>query len=136
MWVPFHGRGHKDGAFSFNFAPSMQRYFLEVMYDGLAFHGSQLQGELPTVQLAINKALSTLLRSPIESFGASRTDEGVHASCSFYHFDIEHELHPHFRYKMNAVLPHTVVVKAIYKCLGEPMNARFDAITRSYRYRL
>ncbi|NDC41291.1 MAG: tRNA pseudouridine(38-40) synthase TruA, partial [Chitinophagia bacterium] len=57
----------------------MPRYALEVMYDGTSFHGSQLQGDLPTVQLAINKTLSTLFRVPITSFGASRTDEGVHA---------------------------------------------------------
>lgn len=114
----------------------MQRYFLEVMYDGSAFHGSQLQGELPTVQLAINIALSTLLRTGIETFGASRTDEGVHALCSFYHFDTDQELHSHFQYKMNAILPPSVSIKAMYRCIGEPMNARFDALTRSYRYRV
>lgn len=114
----------------------MQRYFLEVMYNGLAFHGSQMQGDLPTVQLTINKAISTLLRTPIETFGASRTDEGVHALCSFYHFDTELELHSHFQYKMNAILPGSISVTAMYKCIGEPMNARFDAIARSYRYKI
>lgn len=114
----------------------MQRYFLEVMYDGTAFHGSQLQGDLPTVQLAVNKALGTLLREEVISFGASRTDEGVHASSAYYHFDTEQQLHPHFHYKMNALLPVSLSVKRIFKCLGEPMNARFDAISRSYRYRI
>lgn len=112
------------------------RYFLEVMYDGTAFHGSQLQGDLPTVQLAINKALSTLLRETVESFGASRTDEGVHATSSFYHFDTERELHPHFQYKLNAILSSTISVTSISRCIGEPMNARFDAETRKYRYKL
>ena len=60
----------------------MARYVLEVMYDGTQFHGSQVQGDTPTVQLALNNALSTLLRRPIETFGASRTDEGVSVAVS------------------------------------------------------
>jgi len=114
----------------------MQRYFLQVMYDGTAFHGSQLQGDLPTVQLSINSALRLLLRTEIESFGASRTDEGVHALCSYYHFDTDRELHPHFHYKLNAILPRTISVVRIYRCIGAPMNARFDAVSRTYRYRI
>lgn len=112
------------------------RYFLEVSYDGCAFHGSQLQGTLSTVQYEINKALSTLLRRPVETFGASRTDEGVHALSNFYHFDEAAELHPHFRYKMNALLPTAVAVKHIYTCNKEDGNARFDATSRRYRYRI
>lgn len=114
----------------------MARYFLEVMYDGTAFHGSQLQGEIPTVQFAVNKALSTLLRTEIQSFGASRTDEGVHALSAFYHFDTEEELHPAFQYKMNAVLPPALSLKAMYLAVNPELNARFDAISRQYRYRI
>lgn len=114
----------------------MTRYFLEVMYDGTAFHGSQLQGDIPTVQLAVNTALSTLLRRPIESFGASRTDEGVHALSSFYHFDLEEPLHPAFIYKMNAILPPAISLIHLYKANNPDLNARFDAISRQYRYRI
>lgn len=114
----------------------MARYFLEVMYDGTAFHGSQLQGELPTVQYYINQALSMLFRKPIESFGASRTDEGVHALCNFYHFDTEEAPHPHFMYKMNAILPPQMSVKHVYETQQPELNARFDALTRQYRYRI
>lgn len=112
------------------------RYFLQVMYDGTRFHGSQLQGNLPTVQGALNKALSTLLRTPMGTFGASRTDEGVHALSNFYHFETETELHPHFHYKINALLPETVSVTHIFKCTGDPLNARFDAVSRRYRYKI
>lgn len=114
----------------------MARYFLEVMYNGTAFHGSQLQGELPTVQLAINKTLSTLFKTDIESFGASRTDEGVHALASYYHFDTEQPLHMDLPYKMNAILPHGIAVKNIYRALNNEFNARFDATSRRYRYRI
>jgi tRNA pseudouridine38-40 synthase len=114
----------------------MARYFLEVAYDGTAFHGSQVQGNTPTVQLEVNKALSTLIREEIISFGASRTDESVHALSNFYHFDTEKELHPHFLYKLNAVLPPKISAKAIYQPNDPEMNARFAALRRRYRYRI
>lgn len=112
------------------------RYFLEVSYDGLSFHGSQLQGDLPTVQFAVNKALSTLLRTPIETFGASRTDEGVHALGNYYHFDFDGEIHPNTVYKMNALLPQKVAVVNLYQARNPEMNARFDALSRRYRYKI
>jgi len=112
------------------------RYFLEVSYDGTAFHGSQLQGDTPTVQGTINNALSMILRRKIETFGASRTDEGVHALGNFYHFDDEGEENPQLKYKLNALLPHTISVKDIYTSTKDNANARFDATSRRYRYRI
>lgn len=114
----------------------MARYFLEVTYDGTAFHGSQLQGTIPTVQLAINTALSTLFRKEIISFGSSRTDEGVHALGNFYHFDIDVPLHPNFLYKMNAILPDALAVRRMYQSSDPEFNARFGALSRRYRYRI
>ncbi len=116
--------------------PMMRRYFIEVMYDGTAFHGSQLQGALPTVQLAINDTLATLLRAPIASFGASRTDEGVHALSNYYHFDTELPLHAQFLYKLNALLPPALAVKNVFEAADMDVNARFSAAARQYRYRI
>jgi len=113
----------------------MARYVLEVMYDGTHFHGSQLQGDTPTVQLALNHSLSTLLREPIITFGASRTDEGVHALCNFYHFDTAKELKEQFLYNLNSILPFSLSVKNIYAASSD-FNARFDAISRTYRYKI
>ena len=113
-----------------------QRYFLEVMYDGTFFHGSQVQGEIATVQLELNKALSTLMRRQVETFGASRTDEGVHALCNVYHFDTEEDPHPQLHYKLNAILPAAVSISRIFRCKEPLINSRFDAVSRSYRYRI
>ncbi|MCW3121940.1 MAG: tRNA pseudouridine synthase [Flavipsychrobacter sp.] len=112
------------------------RYVLEVMYDGVLFHGSQIQGDTPTVQLAINKALSTILRTSIISYGASRTDEGVHAMCNYYHFDIDTVLDQKFLYNCNAILPHGLAIKRMCKAVNPEFNARFDAVARRYRYRI
>jgi tRNA pseudouridine38-40 synthase len=113
----------------------MPRYALQVIYDGTAFNGSQIQGEQPTVQLALNQALSTLLRQPIETYGASRTDEGVHALGNFYHFDTDKLLKGRTAYQLNAILPVTLSVRELFGT--EPtFNARFDATSRRYRYRI
>jgi len=112
------------------------RYFLDVAYNGTYFHGSQLQDETPTVQLAVNQALSTLLRQPVATWGASRTDEGVHALHNVYHFDWEEKLPATFLYNLNAVLPQAVSATALWLATDPEFNCRFAAQSRQYRYRI
>ncbi len=113
----------------------MPRYVLEVMYYGTKFNGSQIQGEQPTVQLALNNTLSTIFRKPVVTYGASRTDEGVHALCNFYHFDVEVAFDFDLAYRCNAILPGELAVKKVYKA-SDDFNVRFDATSRRYRYRI
>ena len=114
----------------------MARYVLEVIYDGTQFHGSQVQGDTPTVQLAINSALTTLFRTPIVTVGASRTDEGVHALCNYYHFDWNEPLNMDLHYKCNSILPGGIAIKRLSRSVNPEFNARFDATSRQYRYRV
>lgn len=114
----------------------MPRYFFEVSYVGTAFHGSQIQGTDTTVQYELNKALSLLFRREINSWGASRTDEGVHARCNYYHVDMEETLTNKHLYSLNAILPHTMSIVGIYTATKPEANARFDAVQRQYRYRI
>lgn len=55
-------------------------------YDGVAFAGWQIQPDRPTVQGAIESALSRIARRPIRILGASRTDAGVHAYGQVFSF--------------------------------------------------
>jgi tRNA pseudouridine38-40 synthase len=105
------------------------------MYDGTQFHGSQVQGETPTVQLALNNTLSTIFRKPMATYGASRTDEGVHALCNYYHIDIDDEVKFDLMYRCNAILQRGLAVKSIHT-VADAFNARFDAVARRYRYRI
>lgn len=113
----------------------MQRVVLEVMYDGTLFHGSQIQGNHPTIQLALDAALTTAFRIPLSTYGASRTDEGVHALSNFYHFDIDTDINFDIRYRCNAILPPGVAIKEVYTAPAD-FNVRFDAVSRLYRYRV
>lgn len=63
------------------------RYFIYFSYDGTNYHGWQIQPNAVSVQKKLNWALSTILRSEIETIGAGRTDTGVHASTMVAHFD-------------------------------------------------
>ena len=65
-----------------------QRYFIELAYDGTAYHGWQVQQNAHSVQEALNKALTIILRQPIETTGCGRTDTGVHAKEFFAHLDV------------------------------------------------
>ncbi len=112
------------------------RYFIELAYKGTNYHGWQLQPNAISVQQCINKAFSTILRNTIEVVGAGRTDAGVHAEQLFAHFDFEPEFNPtEIIYKVNAVLPNDIVVYNLFKTTSEA-HTRFDALSRSYEYRI
>ncbi len=57
----------------------MKKVLLTIAYNGRAYHGYQLQPELPTVALMLNKAISEAFGIECNVTGCSRTDAGVHA---------------------------------------------------------
>lgn len=111
------------------------RYFIQLSYNGKDFHGWQNQPNAITVQEVIEDALSKILRTPIEIVGAGRTDAGVHAKEMIAHFDTNQALNDNLIYKLNAFLPKTIAIQSI-KAVKEDAHARFDAVSRSYIYRI
>lgn len=112
------------------------RCFLEIAYDGTPFHGWQRQINGTSVQETIENCLSTLLRQPIEITGAGRTDTGVHALQTFAHFDALEDLPAAFVFRMNRFLPVSISILGLYQAVRDDFHARFDAVSRSYLYRL
>jgi tRNA pseudouridine38-40 synthase len=113
----------------------MSRFFLEVAYDGGSFGGFQIQANQNTIQGEVEKALTTLFRIPFELTGASRTDAGVHGLQNFFHFDAPLAIEAKHIYNLNAILPKSIVAKAIYE-VPSNAHARFDAIKRAYVYKI
>ena len=112
------------------------RYFIKLAYKGSNYHGWQYQPNAISVQEVLSKSLSTILRSEISIAGAGRTDTGVHAEEFFAHFDWAHGIDKEeLVYKVNALLPNDIVVFEIRQVKDE-VHARFDAISRSYEYRI
>lgn len=115
------------------------RYFIEIAFDGGAYHGWQIQPNAITVQELLDKAMSTLLRRPVATVGCGRTDTGVHAQQLFAHFDLDVAAFPmavpDFLYKLNALLPHDIAAKRLI-AVEPDAHARFDAVSRSYEYHI
>ena len=113
----------------------MARYFIHLAYNGANYSGWQTQPGLPTVQLTLEQALSTLLREPIAIVGCGRTDTGVHASDFYAHF-VSEELgvrSEELVFKLNSFLPPDIVIYDIF-LVADNAHARFDATARTYQY--
>ncbi len=111
----------------------MPRYFLEVSYKGTAYSGFQSQKNANTIQAEVEKAFTVLQRESVPMTGSSRTDTGVHALQNFFHFDYGETINPDFIYKINAILPESIVAKKILQ-VAPDLHCRFDALTREYNY--
>jgi tRNA pseudouridine38-40 synthase len=104
---------------------------LTLEYDGTAFAGWARQPELRTVQDEVERALATILREPVATTVAGRTDRGVHAwgqVCSYRHEALDPR-------SLNAVLPDDVAVRSAEPAPPE-FDARRDATSRTYCYRV
>lgn len=115
---------------------SKKRYFIQIAYDGSTYHGWQIQPNAITVQELLDKALSVVLRQPIETLGCGRTDSGVHAKDFFAHFDVtdinEQKVITSLS-GINALLPYQIAAKKIIP-VADDSHARFDATSRTYKY--
>ena len=104
---------------------------LDLEYDGGDFAGWARQPGMRTVQDELERALATLLRTPVTLTVAGRTDRGVHARGQVASYEGE----PVPTTSLNALLPDDV---AALDCAAAPegFDARRDARSRTYCYRV
>jgi tRNA pseudouridine38-40 synthase len=117
----------------------MARYQVILAYDGTAFFGfqRQVQGKKSrTVQAVIETALRQIGWQGETILAAGRTDAGVHAAGQVVAFDLDW-LHGEqaLLAALNANLPHDVAVQAVLERRAD-FHPRYDALRRSYRYRI
>jgi tRNA pseudouridine38-40 synthase len=111
------------------------RYFIELSYDGTPFVGWQRQPSGDSVQSCLEDALSILFRKPLSIVGAGRTDAGVHAHQLFAHVDLDEHVDQDLTFRLNKLLPKEIAVRNII-AVAQDAHARFDAVSRSYRYHI
>ena len=110
------------------------RYSIVLSYAGAGFCGWQRQPSAPSVQECLEDALGKLLGGEVPVIGAGRTDTDVNAIGYVACFDGPEGLAADdFCYKLNAILPHSVVVSCIAPA-GADFHPRFDAVRREYTY--
>ncbi|MEK9766950.1 MAG: tRNA pseudouridine(38-40) synthase TruA [Thalassolituus sp.] len=113
-----------------------RRYAAVVEYNGACFHGWQRQkhNNEPTVQAALEAALSVVADHPVEVACAGRTDAGVHATQQVIHFDsTAHRSDYGWMMGANTHLPDGVSLQWVSEVDAE-FHARYKAKARRYRY--
>jgi tRNA pseudouridine38-40 synthase len=112
------------------------RLKLTVGYDGTGFRGFARQPGERTVEAELQTALGSLFEQVDALAVAGRTDSGVHALANVLSVDVEGGP-PAGRVAeaLNAELPGDVAVVSAEPAT-DTFHARFDARSRSYRYRL
>jgi tRNA pseudouridine38-40 synthase len=115
----------------------MARYKLTIEYAGTRYSGWQIQKNARTVQGELHRALREVVgRGHLESYGAGRTDAGVHAIGQVAHVDLAAELPPATLVaRVNDGLPHDVNVLAAERVPAR-FHARHSAVARSYLYQI
>jgi tRNA pseudouridine38-40 synthase len=104
---------------------------LLLEYDGAEFAGWATQPGLRTIQETVEGAIATVLRTEARLTVAGRTDRGVHARGQV----ASHEGEPAPARNLNALLPADVAVLASEDA-PDGFDARRDALSRTYRYRV
>ena len=115
----------------------MPRYKLTIEYDGNPFVGWQRQADGVSVQGTLETALAQLDDTAPAVQGAGRTDSGVHATGQVAHCDMSRAWDP---FRLGEALnyhvkPLPVAILSV-EAVHDDFHARFDAIRRSYLYRL
>lgn len=110
------------------------RLALGIEYDGTGYCGWQTQSHAPSVQDAIEGALSVVADHRVRVTCAGRTDSGVHATAQVVHFDTEAVRKMRsWTLGANANLPDDITV-IWARVVEETFHARFKAVARQYRY--
>jgi tRNA pseudouridine38-40 synthase len=115
----------------------MTRFAITYEFDGTPFQGLQRQKHGPSVQQAIEEAVTATTGETVTMLSAGRTDTGVHALAMRSHLDIEKPLST-FRLMeaLNAQLrPHPIAVTHCEE-VAEDWHARFSCVGRRYLYRM
>lgn len=110
---------------------------LVLEYDGSSFYGFQRQPDHPTIQAALEEALSRFFNRKIKITAASgRTDTGVHAAGQVANFKIKTGRSlAQIQKGINALLPRSVAVVSIHDA-GKDFHARYNARMKAYEYRV
>jgi tRNA pseudouridine38-40 synthase len=115
----------------------MTRWKLTLEYDGGPFVGWQRQDNGPSVQAAVERAVTAFCGETVAVFGAGRTDAGVHAAGQVAHADIVKEATADtVRDALNFHLKPDPIAVLAAEAAPADFHARFSATMRHYRYRI
>jgi tRNA pseudouridine38-40 synthase len=114
----------------------MRRLRFDVAYDGTDFHGWQVQPGLPTIQGTLEEVIASIETSPVHVASSGRTDAGVHAYAQVAAVTIHNRIPAdNFRRAVNRLLPASIRIFNVCETAAT-FHPRFDAVKKTYRYRI
>jgi tRNA pseudouridine38-40 synthase len=113
------------------------RYRLTIEYDGTGLVGWQRQPNGPSVQAALEDAVTLFSGETVRVHGAGRTDAGVHALAQLAHIDLAREYPTDtIRSALNHHLRPAPISVLTVEAVAPDFDARRSATGRVYRYRI
>lgn len=112
----------------------MSNYQLTLSYDGRSFFGWQRHGDKPTVQFALEQAVTEAFGVRVAVPGSGRTDRGTHAHGQVASLRLPDGPQPGVvKERLNLVLPEQVRILSV-KQVPLDFHASESAIAKHYRY--
>jgi len=114
--------------------PALANYKLTLAYDGRAFLGWQRHGDKPTVQFALEQAVTKAFGLRAAAQGSGRTDRGTHAHGQVASVHLPEGTQPEvIKEQLNQVLPVEVRILDVCRATMD-FHACDSAIAKRYRY--
>ncbi len=114
--------------------PPLSNYKVTLSYDGRSFLGWQRHGDKPTIQFALEQAVTKAFAVRVAVQGSGRTDRGAHAHGQVASFQLPTGTQPELiKEKLNQILPVEVRIVAV-SCAAVDFHACDSAIAKHYRY--
>jgi tRNA pseudouridine38-40 synthase len=114
----------------------MRRIRITLSYDGTDYHGWQVQPGLATIQGVLEGVLAQIEGVLVHVDGSGRTDAGVHALAQVGAFRLANPIPlANLKKAMNRLLPRDIRVMETAE-VGESFHPRYDAIAKTYEYRM
>ena len=112
------------------------RYLINLSYNGSLFYGYQIQNNKITVEGEIEKTLSKILNTKINTVAASRTDRGVHAINQYCHFDYDKEVNlKKLTHSLNSLINDGIYIRKITK-VDDSFHSRYNVVQKEYIYKI
>lgn len=115
----------------------MKNYRMLIQYDGTRYNGWQKQGDTDnTIQFKIESILERMTGTPVDVYGAGRTDAGVHAKGQVAAFRMDTDMTTdEIRDYLNRYLPEDIGVISVAEAAPR-FHSRYNASSKVYKYRI
>jgi tRNA pseudouridine38-40 synthase len=113
----------------------VDRYKIEIEYDGTPFVGWQYQKNGLSIQKVLQDAIFSFSKEKVIITGAGRTDSGVHALAQIAHFDLKKKIpKKNLLPAINQNIKNKSVTVLKINKVKKNFHARYEAQKRTYIY--